>query len=32
MKLITRIKCRLHAIRWAAGEVLAATIIALFNH
>ena len=31
MKLTTRIKCRLHPLRWAAGEVLAATLVALFS-
>ena len=31
MKPMTRIKCRLHTLRWAAGEVLAATLVALFG-
>ena len=31
MKLMTRFKRRLHAIHWALGEVLAATIFTLLN-
>lgn len=31
MKLTTRVKCRLHMLRWAISEVLAATIIVLLD-
>jgi hypothetical protein len=31
MKLMTRFKCKLHAICWAMDEVLAATIFVLIS-
>ena len=31
MKLMTRIKRRIHTFRWAIGEVIAATIIVLLD-
>ena len=31
MKLVTRIRCGLHTLHWAIGEVLSATIFALLD-